>query len=475
MKSNSFIKCMAGTLMVLIMGSCKIAQLPVKIENKSVPNQFTTSIDTINSAKTVWGKYFRDTTLVALIDTALSNNQELNMIRQELNIASYEIRARRGEYLPMGVVKAGVGPDKAGRYTWNGQSEEALKANPGDAPKYIGDFGVSAFFSWELDVWKKLRNAKKSAVERFLASIEGRNFMITHLIAEIAHSYYELLALDNQLGIIRENIAIQQNALDIIRQQKEAARVTQLAVTRFEAQLLNTQNLQYDIQQQIVETENRINFLIGRFPQPILRNDASFNSNVFNNITSGIPAQLLENRPDIRQAERELAATKLDIKVAKANFMPNFSLSATVGFQAFNPSVWVNPTSIIYSFFGDMIAPLVNRNAIIAMYNTSSAKQIQAVYHYEQTILNAYTEVLNQLASIDNYTKSYETKSREVTILTQAVSISDLLFKSARADYLEVLLTQREALASKMELIEIKQKQLNAQVSIFQALGGGWR
>jgi NodT family efflux transporter outer membrane factor (OMF) lipoprotein len=420
-----------------------------------------------------WRNYFTDPNLIALIDTALKNNQELNITMQEIEIAKNEVKARKGEYLPFGGIKASGGPDKAGAYTWNGQSEEAQKTSGGK--KYIGDFAISAFFSWELDIWGKLRNAKKAAVARYLGSIEGKNFMITNLVSEIANSYYELLALDNQMLIIRQNIEIQENALHIIKQQKDAARVSQLAVNRFEAQLLNTKNLQYDIQQQIVETENKLHFLTGSFPKTIARNAASFNTTVFDSISAGIPSQLLENRPDIRQAEQELIASKLDIKSAKANFFPNVRLSAEVGFQAFNPAVWFNPTSLIYSVFGDLMAPLINRNAIVAAYKTSRAKQIQAVYNYEKTILNAYVEVVNQLSGIKNYSQSVDTKTKEVDILVQSIGISDNLFKSARADYMEVLLTQREALDSRMELIEIKKKQLNAEVNVYKALGGGWK
>jgi len=474
MKNKLLIKYAAVALILLPAWGCKLFKEPIRTENRTVPSSYNTSLDTMNSARVVWRNYFTDKNLIALIDTALANNQELNITRQEIEIARNEVRARKGEYLPYGGIQLGAGADRSGKYTWNGQSEDAWKES-GGKPKYIGDFMVSAVFSWELDIYKKLRNAKNAAVARYLASVEGKNFAVTNLISEIANSYYELIALDNQLEIIRKNIEIQQNALNLIKQQKDAARVTQLAVNRFEAQLLNTKNLQYDIQQQITETENKINFLTGRFPSPIARNDASFNTTVFDSISAGVPSQLLENRPDIRQAEQELAASKLDIKVAKANFFPNFRISASAGFQAFNPAVWFNPWSLVYNAFADMIAPLVNRNALVAGYKTSRAKQVQAVYNYEQSILKAFTEVQNQLAGIDNYGKSYTTKASEVDILTQSVNISDALFKSARADYIEVLLTQREALESRMELVEIKKKQLNAEINVYKALGGGWR
>jgi NodT family efflux transporter outer membrane factor (OMF) lipoprotein len=459
--------------MLLTVAGCKLFKEPLKTENRTVPSSYRASQDTTNAARIKWRDYFTDANLIALIDTALKNNQELNITLQEIEIARNEVKARKGELLPYGGIQLNGGVDHSSKYTWNGQSEEAQNAAK---PKYIGDFMLGAFFSWELDVYKKLRNSKNAAYARYLGTVEGKNFMVTNLISEIANSYYELIALDNQLDIVRKNVDIQQNALSLVKQQKDAARVTQLAVNRFEAQLLNTKNLQYDIQQQITETENKINFLTGRFPSPIARNDASFNTTVFfDSIAAGVPSQLLQNRPDIRAAEQELVASKLDIKVAKANFFPTFRISASAGFQAFNPAVWFNPMSLLYGVFADMMAPLINRNAVVAAYKTSRAKQIQAVYKYEQTVLQAYTEVQNQLSGIDNYSKSYTTKSGEVDILNQSINISDALFKSARADYIEVLLTQREALDSKIELVEIKKKQLNAEINVYKALGGGWK
>lgn len=474
MKNKFLIKCTAVALVLLSAWGCKLFKEPIRTENKTVPSTYNSSLDTTNTAHVVWRNYFTDANLIALIDTALKNNQELNITRQEIEIARNEVKAKKGEQLPYGGIALNGGADRSGKYTWNGQSEEDWKA-AGSKPKYIGDFMIGAVFSWELDIWKKLKNGKNAAVARYLASVEGKNFMVTNLISEIANSYYELIALDNQLDIIRKNIEIQQSALNIVKQQKDAARVTQLAVNRFEAQLLNTKNLQYEIKQQIVETENKINFLTGRFPAPVIRNDASFNTTVFDSIASGVPSQLLENRPDIRQAEQELAAAKLDIKVAKANFFPTFRISASAGFQAFNPAVWFNPTSLLYNVFADMMAPLINRNAIVAAYKSSRNKQVQAVLKYEQSILKAFTEVQNELSGINNYSQSFNTKTNEVDILNQSVSISDNLFRSARADYGEVLLTQREALDSKMELIEIKKKQLNAEINVYKALGGGWR
>ncbi|MNF85754.1 Toluene efflux pump outer membrane protein TtgI precursor [compost metagenome] len=305
--------------------------------------------------------------------------------------------------------------------------------------------------------------------------MEGKNFVVTNLIAEIANSYYELLALDNQLEIVNQNIDIQSNALRVVKIQKEAARVNELAVRRFEAQIFNTQSLQFEIGQEIYESENKINFLLGRFPQTIVRNGNSFNTMVPPAVHAGIPSQLLENRPDIKKAEMELIAAKLDIKVAKAKFYPSLGISAGIGYEAFNTKyLLTSPESLMYSVAGDLIAPLINRNAIKASYISANAKQIQAVYNYERTLVNAYIEVANQLSKIKNTAQSYDLKSKQVQALNESIKISNDLFSSARADYMEVLLTQKDALESKFELIETKQQQLSAFVTIYKALGGGW-
>lgn len=459
---------------ILWLQACKVPAIMSKEESKTVPSSYTNIQDTMNMAKVEWRKYFSDPNLISLIDTALHNNQELNIMMQEIEMSKNEILQRQGEYKPFVNFRAGAAADRAAKYTWDGFSEEDLKANPDKGPKYIGDFMVGTYFSWELDVWKKLRNATKSAAIKYSSAVEGKNFIVTNIIAEIANSYYELMALDNQLAIIQQNISLQSNVLKIIKQQKEAAKVTQLAVNRFEAQLLNTQNLSFQINQQIIETENKIRFLTGKFTPIITRNSSAFNSMPIEELQTGVPAELLINRPDIRQAELNLAAAKLDVQVAKANFYPSFSIKAGLGFQAFNPLYLIRPASILYNLAGDMVAPLVNKNAIIASYNNANAQQIQAVFAYEQTILTAYTEVLNQIAKANNFKTSYEMKAKEVDILLQSVSISNNLFNSARADYMEVLLTQREALESKMQLIEIRMKQLSAKVNIYRALGGGW-
>ncbi len=477
MRTKKLIKYAGLAMIALFNIACTGPSLVQRTENKTVPASFNNSLDTVNTEKIKWTEFFTDSYLVNLIDSALKRNQELNIILQDINIAQNEVRARKGQYLPFVNIGAGAGVEKTPRYTRSGSVDATNEIVPGKAfPDPLPNYLAAANISWEVDIWRKLRNAKKSAVYSFLSTTAGKNFMVTRLIAEIANSYYELMALDNQLDILKKNIEIQQNALEIVRLEKQAARVTELAVRRFEAEVLKNQSRQYYIRQQIIEAENRINFLVGRFPQPVLRNSQSFAELVSDTIHAGIPSQLLENRPDIKQAELELLAAKLDVKVAKAYFYPTLNISATAGIEAFNPTYLVSsPQSMLFSLAGSLVGPLINRNAIKASYYSANARQIQAVFNYERTLLTAYIEVTNQLSNIDNLQNSYDLRAKQVQALTQSIDISTRLFKSARADYMEVLLTQRDALESKFELIETKKRQMNAMVNIYQALGGGWK
>ncbi|MFM1913499.1 MAG: hypothetical protein RIR51_1342 [Bacteroidota bacterium] len=456
---------------------CKVPQIAEHSATYTQPGAYVMGKDSTNSAEINYQQFFNDPYLANLIDSALANNQELNIVKQEISIAKNEVLAKKGAYLPFLRYGAGLGMDKVGRYTRNGALEANNEIAPGkEFPEPLTDLMVGANFSWELDVWRKLRNDRQASFNRYLASTEGKNFLVTNLVSEIAQSYYELLGMDNQLEIINQYIAIQKNALKIVKFQKESARVTELAVKRFEAELFKNQSRIFEIKQNIIEVENRINYLVGRFPQPIQRARTPLLNSKPWVIQEGLPAQLLQNRPDIRQAELEMIASKIDVQVARAEFLPSFGLNAGLGIQSFSPKYFFNlPASIIYSLVGDMVGPLVNKNEINANFYSKNAKQLQAITNYQQKILNAHREVYNQLKNIENMQLKFDAIDNQVNILGTSIKISTNLFQSARADYMEVLLTQRDALEAKIELVETKKEQYLALIGLYHSLGGGWR
>lgn len=464
------------SIIITFSWSCQVPELALKEANISVPDTYQeTDQDSMNIADIDWRTYFKDERLLSLIDSALTNNQELNIVLQEMNISQNEILEKQAEYLPFVNVGVGAEGDKQGRFTRNGAVEHELEIEPGrEFPEPLGDFLLKATASWEVDIWKKLRNAKSAAEMRYLANSQGRQFLQTQLIAEIAESYYELSALDNLLVIVNKNLKIQSDALQKVKQLKENAKATQLAVNRFQAQLQNTTNLQFEIRQKRTETENRINFLVGRFSGDVIRDSILTLSDTTIMLKTGLPSDLLMNRPDIKQAEYNVKAADLSVKSARADFYPALDLQAGIGLQAFNPKFLVNPESIIFNIAGDMVAPLINKKAIRARYNMASAAQVQAVIEYQQSILNAYVDVQNHLAKLDNAEMSVASKNKEVEILNESVKVANSLFKFAKADYVEVLLTQEEALDAQMELVESKLKHWQAKIGLYRALGGGW-
>ena len=440
-----------------------------------LPESFPTGPTQTSAATVEWREFFNDRHLADLIDAALANNQELRVLLQEIEVARSEIGARQGEYLPFLNLRAGTGIDKAARYTRDGVVEHNHEIKDGkEFPEPLPDFLLSAEVSWEIDIWNRLRSATKAATMRYLATEEGRKFMVTRLVSEIAGEYYALLALDRRLAILEQTIHVQESALETVRLQKIAARATELAVRKFEAEVLKNRSQVFELRQEITEAENRLNFLAGRYPRSIERTPKGFDRLPSAVPPVGSPAELLANRPDVRQAELALEAARLDVKAARAQFYPSLDLSAAVGLRSFETASFATtPESLIYRVAADLLVPLFNRKAIRAAYQSASAKQLQALYEYQQTVLRAYLEVVTQFAKAENFGRSFELKSQQVEAMNDSVAIAGQLFKFARADYMEVLMTQRDALESGMEMVELKQQQVNALVKTYQALGGG--
>jgi NodT family efflux transporter outer membrane factor (OMF) lipoprotein len=477
-KAGRMGRTLTATCLVLVVtmatGCVRILKPPmgtVRPPSRAVPDSFAGLSDTRNSGLIPWRDFFKDAHLVALVDAALQQNQELNLAIQETVVANAEVMARRGEYLPKVGFGAGTGAEHVGKFTSPGQADERSEIG---STLQKHEFGLYA--SWELDVWGRLRTLANAASHRYLASIEGRNFMVTRLVAEISSSYYELLALDRQLKVITDNIALQERTLELARAQFQAGRATSAAPARFEATLRAMQSSQYKVQQRIVETENQLNFLAGSFPKPVDRANSDFLGQQPAAMAVGVPAELLANRPDVRQAELELAAAGLDVVAARKAFYPTLGIESVVGYQSFDATKLINtPDSLLFAMLGKAFTPLLNRKGITADYNSASSREMQAVLRYERAVLTAFVEVSNRVSLTRTLSQSYGLKQQQVDRLAQSVEISTELFNLNRAEYLEVLTARRELLDAQQELVEMKQQQMVATVTLYQALGGGWR
>lgn len=462
-------------LMIILLGGCKALSTKVDIQKRQIPDTYIGYSDTTNTGKIPWREFFSDSLLIALIDTAIANNIDLQIALQRIEMARSDVKLSNGELLPKVSVGLNVAIRKYGLYTMDGAGNITTEITPGQiVPIHLPDYYVGLLMSWEIDIWGKLRNQKKAAVSRYLSGIEGTRFVLTSLIAEVATRYYQLITLDNELEIVRNNIKNQKDALELVKIQKDAGFATELAVQQFTSQLLNSQTLELEIMQSIFETENTLNLLCGRFYQPIVRDKATLYRDTPDNVSIGIPSNLLINRPDIREAEYMVMATKFDLKAAKAAFFPNVNINASFGLQAFNPEYFFNPASIAYSAIGGIIAPLLNFNALKAQFNFAKANQIEALYNYQKAIINGYVEVYNGMNNIKTLQNQVAMKTQEVEILNQSIQTSIDLFTTGRATYLEVLYAQQNTLNAQLELAQYRQAQHNAIIEVYRALGGGW-
>jgi outer membrane protein, multidrug efflux system len=393
MKSKVYYRLIIAFL-VITLGGCGTLNVDLSIPKNDMPTSFHNKKDPTNIADIQWKEYFVDPLLHKLIDTAISNNIDLQIALQRIEMSRSSVRAATGALMPTMGLGVGSAIRRYGLYTMDGAGNSTTDITPGQTvPTNLPDLFLGLQSSWEVDIWGKLQNQRSSAMSKFLASIEGTGFVVSNLVADVAIYYNELRALDNELDIIRQTLHTQYESLEVILVQKEVGRATELAVELFKAQVLNTRILEKEVLQKITVTENYINFLLGRYPQPIERTKDEYFTGIPHEITAGVPSQLLANRPDVREAEFQVEASKFDLKVAKAAFFPSFNITASFGFQAFNPDfLFVAPASIAYTAVGTFVAPLINRNALEAQFNNAEAHQLTAMHNYQKTILNAYVE-----------------------------------------------------------------------------------
>jgi HAE1 family hydrophobic/amphiphilic exporter-1 len=429
------------------------------------------ALDDERAAEADLAELFADPSLDELIEEALAHNQELGLATLEMLAANAEVMGRRGEVLPSLGLDVADGIDRPIQTTPQGRVEDAS-----GLPGVCGAFGVGLRASRELDVWRRLRDSADRAAPRYLASAEGCDFVAAQPVAEVAPRYDELLALDRERAVLDAALRVRREMIDVMRAELQAVRVTAVAVSRFEAQRHAFEARRYEVLQDIAATDNALALLLGRFPPRIPRRDDDFLALVPPVVRTGVPARLLRNRPDVRRAERLLAAAKLDVSAARARFFPALRIEAGAGYRSYDPAqLFLTPTSIAVGLLGGITAPLLNRSGITAEYCAAGARQMQAVRIYERAILAAFLEVRTDLRLVANMGGAVEARSAQVDRLRDALEGSRLLFQAARADYLELPTARQELLDAQLELVDAKLRQLTGTVALYCAAGGGCR
>jgi NodT family efflux transporter outer membrane factor (OMF) lipoprotein len=482
MKNNFFI------LLLLSLSACKDVTYLTPDQVK-IPTAYTDdapllaqdSLTKIDSTRLdPYRSFFRDSILVALIDTAINQNQDIKIALARLEQARAEVRLTKGIQLPEAGLLLNNGIRKFGAYTIDGVGNYDTQFSPNlsdlqQIPDRVPDFSAGIYTSWEIDLWGKLKNKKKAALERYLASEEAKNIIITGVVTELSHAYLTLVTLDRELQIIRQHIELQEKSLAMVEAQLLSGQTTALATQLMSAQLLNAKHLLIEVEQQILDKENTINRLIGRYPTAIQRTNVEADAAMTAALTTGVPAALLQRRPDIRSAEHTLLACNADLKSARAAFYPTLQLTGTMGLQSFRASVFFDlPASFAFNVLGGLTQPLLNRRLLKAQLMEQNGRQREAYVIYEKTILSAFSEVYQLLQLQENLQKMAVLKEEQVQTLIASVNSARDLFFSGRCTYLEINTAQANLLQTQIELINLQQRiQLN-QINLYKAIGGAW-
>lgn len=480
-----YILVLSGLLVVL--ASCKnseqVLQTTIEIPKTYASGAEQERIDSIRHRDSLrvpsYTEFFKDPLLIALIDSSLMNNPDLLIAHARIQQSRAGVAFTKGIRLPDLNVGLSSGVRKFGDYTIDGVGNYDTQFSPNltadqQIPNPVPDYFAGVYSTWEIDLWGKLKNKKRAALQRYLASEQGCDLVIIDLISEVAGKYYSLILLDRELQIIQESITLQENALQIVQAQMESGRATELGIQLMNAQVMESKNLYLEVQQAIIRHENELNSLLGRYPQAIQRSDFSSLTTALSGQNTSVPSALLEKRPDILQAENLLRATNADVKSAKAAFYPSLQLSGSLGLQSFRLALLLeSPTSFAFNLASGLVMPVLNRRALKAELMDANGKQLEAYLNYEKTILTAFTEVYGLLRLQENLNQMQQLKSQEVRVLEESVSTARDLYLSGRSTFLEIITAQDYYLKTQIEELQVQMRNYYNQIHLYKALGGG--
>lgn len=437
-----------------------------------LPQQFgNTAPSDTSIAGMNWKQFFTDTTLQRLIEHSLQSNYDQQLAIKRIEEAQAYVKQAKVNWLPSLQAQIAASTNTPSKNSLNGLSLENFLGS-----RHIEDYSANVGLSWEIDVWGKLRRQREVATAGYLQSYEAARTVQTALVANIANSYYNLLMLDEQLVIAHKNLLLSDTIVNMIQLQKQAGLVTELAVQQATAQRQNTALLVPQLEQQVAIQENSLSILLGDLPGRIVRTTQLQNTSVWQELPTGLPADLLSKRPDVREREMALVAANAQVGVAEASMYPSLSITATGGLNAFKASKWfMLPASLFGTAAGAIAQPLFQRRQLKTQKEVANIQRDAAVISFRQSVLNAVGEVSNALVKLDKLKEQHEVAEARTHTLQTAINNAEMLFKSGMADYLEVITAQGNSLQASITLADIQRQQLSAMVELYRSLGGGWK
>lgn len=441
----------------LLLSGCGVYtkyQRPEDISTEGLYGQEVELQDTTSIASLSWRELFTDSQLQSLIEHALQSNTDLLSARQRIKEAEAALLSAKLSYLPsfMLTPQGGVSSFDKSKGSWT--------------------YTAVASASWEIDIFGKLTNAKRRAKALYLQSAEYEQAVSTSLIANVANLYYTLLMLDEQYRISEETAVNWQNSVRTMRAMMAAGMTNEASVSQSEANCRQVEASLFDLKQQIKEVENSLSILLGDVPGTIER--GRLEGQVFpEELTVGVPVQLLARRPDVKSAELSLASAFYSTNAARSAFYPSITLGGTAGWTNSAGSMIVNPGKLLLSAVGSLTQPLFNKGLNVAQLKIAKAQQEEAKLAFRQALLNAGSEVNNALTQVQTARGKTALRTGQINSLENAVRSTQLLMQHGTSTYLEVLTAQQSLLSAQLTQVADRFDEIQGIINLYQALGGG--
>jgi outer membrane protein, multidrug efflux system len=452
------------TLGVIMFSSCKTTESYHRpaVKTDSLYRGINTT-DTSSIADIPYTKMFNDANLIAIIQEAIVNNNDLKVAVARIKQAEANLSQTKMAFLPT----LSVGPQVTQQKVAATQG-----GNLGFSPERVYQFSGNA--SWEIDLWGKLKGAKRAALASLLQSDAYRRSVQTQLISDIASNYYTLLAYDKQLAITEQTVANRKEDVETNKALKEANSTNEAAVAQSEANRYSAEVTIPDLQDNIAQTENALCVLIGRQPGQITRSSLDMQQ-PDTSLQTGVPALLLANRPDVQQAEYNVRYYFEQIRVAKAYFYPSLTITAQGGWQSATVGDLFKSASLFGNVAAGLTQPIFNKGLNKQRLEIAKSQYEEYVANFQQSVLKAGQEVSNSLHSYQAVANKNQTRTLQLDASKRAVDYNRELLKNGYATYTDVLTSEQNYLSAQLSSINDRLQQLSAIVSLYRSLGGGWK
>jgi len=414
-----------------------------------------------------WEDLIRDEELSRLIREALDNNFNGQIAAVRVLEARAQFTVSRSARFPA--------VDAQASYNNLRTSQNGTSPLPAGFAAETDYTALSATLAWELDLWGRIRNTNLAARAALLASEEGRKAVMQTLVSDVAAAYFLLLDLDQEVEITQRALQLREESLALVQARVDYGYSSELDFRQAEVLVKSARTALTDLELQREQAENRLAVLLGRNPGPVARSRSLLEQAPAPHLPAGLPSTLLDRRPDIRQAEHQLAGDQALVAVARAAFFPRLSLTAATGFESSDLLGLFNPHNATWTFAPPVNLPLFNAGRIRAGVRSAEARRLESLLVYQKTVQQAFREVADTLASQRRLAELRDGQGELVESLRQAVDLADLRYRGGVSSYLEYLDSERQLLDAQLRLVQIRREELANAIALYRALGGGWQ